>query len=63
MSLVQPELAESWEFSADNLTLTLTLRQGVTWHDGEEFTSADVAFSIGLDDFDQPQLEHGRCSS
>jgi peptide/nickel transport system substrate-binding protein len=43
---LQPELAESWEFSDDNLTLTLTLRQGVTWHDGEAFTADDVIFTF-----------------
>jgi peptide/nickel transport system substrate-binding protein len=43
---LQPELAESWEFSDDNLTLTLTLRQGVTWHDGEAFNADDVIFTF-----------------
>lgn len=40
-----PELAESWEVSDDQLTWTFHLRDGVTWHDGEPFTAADVAFS------------------
>ena len=35
----------SWEGSADGLTVTFKLREGVTWHDGKPFTSADVAFS------------------
>jgi peptide/nickel transport system substrate-binding protein len=43
---VQPQLAESWEFSADNLTLTFTLRQGVTLHNGREFTADDVVKNI-----------------
>jgi peptide/nickel transport system substrate-binding protein len=38
----QPELAEKWDFSSDGLTLTLTLRQGVKFHSGREFTSEDV---------------------
>ncbi|MFT4268954.1 MAG: ABC transporter substrate-binding protein [Xenophilus sp.] len=42
----QPELAESWAFSPDGLSLTLNLRRGVKWHDGQPFTSADVAFSL-----------------
>jgi peptide/nickel transport system substrate-binding protein len=40
-----PRLATSWEGSPDGLSVTFKLRQGVTWHDGKPFTSADVAFS------------------
>ncbi len=40
-----PRLATSWEGSADGLSVTFKLREGVTWHDGKPFTSADVAFS------------------
>ncbi|MDA8251152.1 MAG: peptide ABC transporter substrate-binding protein [Rhodospirillales bacterium] len=32
--------------SADGRTWTIKLRQGVTWHDGKPFTSADVAFTL-----------------
>jgi len=42
---LQPRLATSWEGSADGLSVTFKLREGVTWHDGKPFTSADVAFS------------------
>ncbi len=41
-------LAESWEVAPDGLTYTFKLRQGVTWHDGQPFTSADVAFSLDV---------------
>jgi peptide/nickel transport system substrate-binding protein len=40
-----PRLAVAWEGSADGLSATFKLREGVTWHDGKPFTSADVAFS------------------
>lgn len=42
---LRPLLAESWEGSEDGLSFTVNLRSGVTWSDGEPFTSADVAFS------------------
>lgn len=41
-----PRLATSWEAAADGLSLTLKLRDGVKFHSGRAFTSADVAFSI-----------------
>ncbi len=43
---LEPALAERWTTSPDNLTYTLTLRDGVTWSDGTPFTSADVLFSF-----------------
>lgn len=42
------ELAESWEISPDNLTITFHLRPGVKWHDGEPFTAEDVLFTYRL---------------
>lgn len=41
-----PWLAAGYEWSADNLTLTFTLRDGVKWSDGEPFTSADVVYTF-----------------
>jgi len=37
-----PDLATSWEWSADSLSLTLHLRDGVVFQDGEPFTSEAV---------------------
>ena len=44
---VIPRLAESWDLSADNKTIKLNLRKGVTFHNSNrEFTSADVKYNI-----------------
>jgi peptide/nickel transport system substrate-binding protein len=43
---IVPWLAESWEWSADGLTLTMPLRQDVVFSDGTPMTCADVLFSI-----------------
>jgi peptide/nickel transport system substrate-binding protein len=42
----KPQLATGWAISPNGLEYRFTLRQGVKWHDGKPFTSADVAFSI-----------------
>jgi len=41
-----PRLAESWEISEDGCTLTLHLREGVKFHDGESFDSEAVKANI-----------------
>lgn len=42
----RPSLATSWEQSEDGRSLTLQLRDDVTFHSGRQFTSKDVQFSI-----------------
>jgi peptide/nickel transport system substrate-binding protein len=41
----KPGLAESWR-TIDDLTWEFKLRRGVKFHDGSDFTAADVAYSI-----------------
>ncbi|MDV3352585.1 ABC transporter substrate-binding protein [Leptothoe sp. ISB3NOV94-8A] len=42
---IEPELAESWEFSNNGLALTYTLRENLKWSDGEPLTVDDVIFT------------------
>ena len=39
-----PNVAESWEWSDDYKVLTLNIRQGIRWSDGEPFTANDIRF-------------------
>lgn len=41
-----PNLAESWEVSEDGRMLTITLRPGIRWSDGEPLTSDDFVFTF-----------------
>lgn len=43
--IARPKLAQSFA-SADRITWNFTLRRGVRFHDGAEFTSADVVWSL-----------------
>jgi peptide/nickel transport system substrate-binding protein len=43
---LQGTLAESYEIADDGITYTFQLKQGVPFHDGEEFTSADVKYTF-----------------
>jgi len=46
---VRPWLAEAWWFVRDDPPVArVTIREGVTWHDGESLTPADVAFTYDL---------------
>lgn len=41
-----PDLAVSWEANEDATVWTFNLREGVTFHDGSEFDSADVLYTL-----------------
>jgi peptide/nickel transport system substrate-binding protein len=43
---IQPQMVERYEASADKLTWTFTLRDGLKWHDGKPVTSADAIASL-----------------
>ena len=43
-----PWLAKGFQFSDDFKTVTLTLREGVKWSDGEPFNADDVVFTADL---------------
>lgn len=42
------DLAESWDISDDNRTITFHLRKGVKWHDGEPFTARDCMYTYNV---------------
>jgi len=43
---IEPALATEWEASEDGLAWTFTLREGVTFHDGEPFNADAVCFNF-----------------
>ena len=43
---VQPQMVDKWELSADKLSYTFTLRDGLKFHDGQPVRSADCIASI-----------------
>ena len=60
VSIVTGRLAESWDISANGLTYTFNIREGVNWHDkppvnGRELTAHDVEYNynrmLGMGDF------------
>jgi peptide/nickel transport system substrate-binding protein len=43
---IQPQMVDKWELSADKLTYTFTLRDGLKFHDGQPVRSADCIASL-----------------
>src|SRR3954447_14367766 len=41
-----PWLADKYEWSSDNKTLTFTMHDGAKWSDGQPLTASDVAFTF-----------------
>lgn len=43
---VAPDLASTWSVSTDQMTWTFVLREGVQFHNGKPFTSADAVYTL-----------------
>ena len=43
---VRPDLAESWSFAEDGMSMTLNLQKGVKFHNGEPCDAAAIKFSL-----------------
>jgi peptide/nickel transport system substrate-binding protein len=43
---IKPQMVDKWEQSADGLTWTFTLRDGLEWHDGKPVTAEDCVASL-----------------
>ncbi|MBB5801054.1 peptide/nickel transport system substrate-binding protein [Saccharothrix ecbatanensis] len=43
-----PRLGTEFAWNEDGTQLSITLRDGVTWSDGEKFTAADVVFTLDM---------------
>jgi ABC-type transport system substrate-binding protein len=55
---IRPGLAESWEISEDGLVYTFNLRQGVSFHDGEEFNADAVVTWYNSIDEESPDTQY-----
>lgn len=53
-----PWMVDSWEVSEDGKDITYELKKGLKWHDGEDVTSEDVAFTFDYFDKHVPVRDH-----
>ncbi len=60
---LRPELAKSYTISPDGLTITFTLRDDATWHDGTPVTVEDIKWSldrvVSAKSLGPPQMQTG----
>jgi peptide/nickel transport system substrate-binding protein len=45
---IVPDLATGWSWNEEGTELTMPLREGIAWHDGQPFTAADVVCTFEL---------------
>lgn len=45
---IQPKLVDSYKISSDNKSVSITLKSGVKWHNGENLTANDVKYTYDL---------------
>src|SRR5918992_516705 len=64
-----PGIATDWQISEDGLTWTVTIREGVKFHNGSDLTAEDVAWTWqhewgpeALEYSDPPPLKHKRAT-
>lgn len=66
-TVLEPELAESWEMAEDGLSVTFKLRQDATFHDGTPVTANDVKWSydraVSIGGFPTFQMKAGALES
>jgi peptide/nickel transport system substrate-binding protein len=43
-----PELYESWQFNEDQTEMTVKIKEGIRWYDGQPITARDVKFTYDL---------------
>ena len=57
--VAEGDLATDWTVSDDGLVWTFNLRQGVTWHNGDPFTAADVLFTYNRSKDPEQSIHYG----
>ncbi|NER83759.1 MAG: ABC transporter substrate-binding protein [Leptolyngbya sp. SIO1D8] len=66
-TVLEPELAESWEMAEDGMSVTFNLRQDATFHDGAPVTANDVKWSfdraVSIGGFPTFQMKAGALES
>ncbi|NEQ43251.1 MAG: ABC transporter substrate-binding protein [Leptolyngbya sp. SIOISBB] len=66
-TVLEPELAESWEIAEDGMSVTFTLRSDATFHDGTPVTANDVKWSfdraVSIGGFPSFQMKAGALES